>query len=86
VLNAAGRILRVADLADARVDTARGVVVCSTVDPKDYDVGFPLGVCHTFDYPFYFFDVRSNTQQRIRSYFARIGAAPGAPLPGIRVP
>ena len=55
------------------VDTAKGAVICSAVDPADYDFGFPLGVYHTFDYPFYFFDVRANAQQRIRHYFAEQG-------------
>jgi len=71
VRDAQGHILRVMGLADARVDKARGVVVCSTVQAKDYAVGFPLGVYHTFDFPFYFFDVRANAAQRIHSYFAQ---------------
>ena len=71
VRDAGGRILRVMGLADARVDRAKGVVICSSVDPEDYAVGFPLGVYHTFDYPFYFFDVRANAALRIESYFGR---------------
>ena len=69
VLDAQGRILQVLNLADARVDTAKGALICSTVNPADYDFGFPLGVYHTFDYPFYFFDVRANAADRIRRYF-----------------
>jgi hypothetical protein len=73
VTNAKGHILRVLNLADARVDTAKGAVICSTVNPADYYFGFPLGVYHTFDYPFYFFDVRANAEQRIRCYFSERG-------------
>ncbi len=73
VTNAEGQILRVLNLADARVDTAKGAVICSTVNPADYYFGFPLGVYHTFDYPFYFFDVRANAEQRIRRYFIERG-------------
>lgn len=65
-----GEILRVTNLADATVNKSRGVVICSTVDPHDYYFGFPLGVYHTFDYPFYFFNVRQNAADRIKQYFA----------------
>ena len=65
-----GEILRVTTLADATVNKARGVVICSTVNPHDYFFGFPLGVYHTFDYPFYFFNVRQNAADRIQQYFA----------------
>lgn len=70
VRDADGGIERVLGLADARVDTAKGALICSSVDPNDYEVGFPLGVYHTFDYPFYFFDVRANARARIHHYFA----------------
>ena len=70
VLDASGQIKRVLGLADARVDQKRGVVVCSTVDPAKYQVGFPKGVYHTFDYPFYFFDIRVNAADRIEHYLA----------------
>lgn len=61
------------NIADARVDKRRGVVVCSTPNPKHYEFGFPEGVYHTFDYPFYFFNVRANAAQRIQAYFAGTG-------------
>ena len=70
VLDKNGQIERVMSLADARVDKEKGVVICSTVDPAQYAVGFPEGVYHTFDYPFYFFDVRANAAHRIEHYFA----------------
>jgi hypothetical protein len=63
------------DLADARVDKRRGVVVCSTPNPKHYEFGFPEGVYHTFDYPFYFFNVRANAAQRIKAYLAANGGS-----------
>jgi hypothetical protein len=70
VLDADGQIKRVMGLADARVDQKRGVVICSTVDPAKYASGFPKGVYHTFDFPFYFFDVRANAANRIERYLA----------------
>jgi len=58
------------NMADARVDKKRGVVVCSTPNPKHYEFGFPEGVYHTFDYPFYFFSIRANAAQRVDAYLA----------------
>ena len=74
LLNKQGRILRVRNLADARVDKEKGVVVCSTVpadQPPYYTPGgFPEGVLHTFDYPLYFFSVRANAALRAQHYLA----------------
>jgi hypothetical protein len=74
LLNRQGRILRVMNLADARVDRRKGVVVCSTV-PADqapyYNAnGFPKGVLHSFDYPLYFFSVRANAEARADHFLA----------------
>ncbi len=66
VLDEYGEIVRVKGLADARVDKARGVVICSTVNPADYNA---LGIYHHFDYAFYFFDIRRNAADRIQHYF-----------------
>ena len=75
LLNKQGHILRVRNLADARVDRKKGVVVCSTVpagQPPYYNpYGFPMGVLHTFDYPLYFFSVRANAKARAEHFLAR---------------
>jgi pimeloyl-ACP methyl ester carboxylesterase len=74
VLNSDGTIKRFKNVADARVDKAKGVVICSTVDasapPYFRPGGFPMGVLHTFDYPLYFFSVRANAGDRVAQYFA----------------
>ena len=74
VLDADGTIKRVTGLADAQVDKRRGVVVCRSVDPAVFPYyipgGFPEGVFHTFDYPFYFFSVRANAAARTDAWFA----------------
>ena len=74
VLNADGTIKRFMNVADARVDKARGVVICSTIDasapPYFMRGGLPMGVLHTFDYPLYFFSVRANAADRVAQYFA----------------
>jgi len=73
--NKQGRILRVMNLADARVDKRRGVVICSTVpadQPPYYNEhGFPEGVLHSFDYPLYFFSIRANAKARAEHFLAR---------------
>ena len=69
-LDANGQIKRVFGVADARADNKRGGVVCSTVDPAKYAFGFPKGVYHIFDYPFYFFNIRANATNRIDRYLA----------------
>jgi phosphatidylserine/phosphatidylglycerophosphate/cardiolipin synthase-like enzyme len=77
VLDANGHIMHVLNLADARVDAARGVVICSSIDPAvpPYYTpgGFPEGVLHPFDYPLYFFSIRANAADRIRQYFRERG-------------
>jgi len=70
VLDKNGQIERVMNLADARVDKAKGVVICSTVNPAQYPSPFPQGVYHLQDYPFYYFDVRANAARRIQTYLA----------------
>jgi hypothetical protein len=75
MLNTDGKILRVMNLADARIDKAKGVLICSTVDPANPPYftpgGLPMGVFHVFDYPFYFFDVRANAANRAEHFFAK---------------
>jgi len=75
VLNPNGTIKRFMNLADARVNKAKGVVICSTIDPAvpPYYTpgGFPMGVLHPFDYPFYFFNVRANAANRVAHFFAK---------------
>ena len=67
VLDQYGEILRVTGLADARVDQAKGVVICSTVKPADYNA---YGIYHGFDYPFYFFNIRQNAADRIEHFIS----------------
>jgi len=75
VLDENGRIARVMNLADARIDKAKGVVICSTVNPGNPPYftpgGFPMGVFHTFDYPFYFFDLRANAANRVEHFLSK---------------
>ena len=59
------------NLASAKVDAARGTVVCHSVDPKKFALpGWPAGVYHSYDYPFYFYNIRENAQNRVAKYLA----------------
>ena len=60
--------------ADARIDIAHGVLVCSTAEEpfiSDLETlaGFPKGVYHSFDIPLYYYDLRANAQNRVNKYF-----------------
>ena len=66
--------MRVPHYADAQVNKARGVVICSTADVNLLSPGnalLPKGVYHSFDYPFYYFDIRANAADRIANYFLK---------------
>ena len=74
VLDGEGNIVREMNYADARVDKTKGVVICSTVDVNVFSPGnslFPKGVYHTFDYPFYYFDIRENAASRVLHFLLK---------------
>jgi len=58
--------------ADAKVDIANGVLICTTADEDGLYAltqhAFPRGVYHSFDYPFYYFNIRANAQNRVNKY------------------
>jgi len=71
VLDENGQYMRVMNFADAAVDSDRGALICGTVDADTWAPGnpvFPKGVYHSFDYPFYFFNLRENAKTRVQSY------------------
>ena len=71
VLDAQGQPQRVLNYADARIDTAKGELVCSTADPGTLGPGNAMvaaGIYHNYDYPFYYFDIRANAENRIAHY------------------
>jgi hypothetical protein len=70
--DAQGNFSLVKDFADARVSKDRGVVICS-VDPVKLPPGtqsFGVGIYHSFDYPFYYFNIRENAANRVSHYLA----------------
>jgi len=71
--NKQGVWVKIPQYADARVDTAMGVLICSTADENKIAIidsisGFPRGVYHSFDYPFYYFNLRQNAANRIQKF------------------
>lgn len=72
VKNEDGSIQKVMNFADATVDTEKDALICSTVDVETYAPGskaFGKGVFHTYDIPFYYFNLQENAGVRIASYF-----------------
>jgi hypothetical protein len=73
LLDAQGQPQKVLGVADARIDTAKGELICSTVDKATLDPGNSLvkaGIYHNYDYPFYYFDIQANAANRIARYLA----------------
>ena len=64
----------VSQYADAQVDIAKGVLICTAVDKNGlYELTqhtFPEGVYHSFDYHFYRFSLRVNAQNRVNKYLS----------------
>ncbi|MFZ4590561.1 MAG: DUF3089 domain-containing protein [Ignavibacteria bacterium] len=72
LLDASGNFAVIKNYADARVDKKRGAVICSKVDAdKLYQKNpiFGKGVYHSYDYPFYYFNIRENAVNRVQHYF-----------------
>jgi len=71
VLDENNEFKRVMDYADACIDLDKGVLICSTADEDSLAPGngiFPRGVYHSFDYPFYYYNIRKNAEHRINIY------------------
>lgn len=76
--NAQGVWARVDHYADATVDATKGAVIASTPDVNTWSPGgpnaWPKGVYHSFDYPFYYYDLQANFSERVAAYHAKAGA------------
>jgi hypothetical protein len=68
------KFLPVPQYADARVDLNKGVLVCASADSNElykYTKSFGKGVYHSFDYPFYYFNIRANAQNRANIFLRK---------------
>ncbi len=64
----------VPNFADARIDLAQGVVICSTVDESvmfEIAGNMGRGNYHSFDIPFYYFNIRDNAEKRVNAFLGR---------------
>ncbi len=76
VLDENGEFKKVMGFADASVDEEKGALICSTVDVDTWAPGnavFGKGVFHSFDYPFYYFNLRENAETRVAKYLEMNG-------------
>jgi Protein of unknown function (DUF3089) len=67
----AGVFHKVPHFADARVNRKRGVLIAAKPDVNVLSPGnalFPKGVYHSYDYPFYYFNLRANARMRVHAY------------------
>ena len=66
-----GQFVKVMDYANAQIDTAKGVLICSSANVAELAPGNPLlpeGVFHSYDYPFYYFNIQANAANRINHF------------------
>jgi hypothetical protein len=71
ILPASGVFVPVNHYADARVDKTKGVVICSTADADKLNQGNPesfKGIFHSYDYSFYYYNLRQNAANRIKKF------------------
>lgn len=63
----AGVFTPVPQYADATIDIDKGVVT-TTADPTGLMLGFGPGVFHSYDYPFFYYNLRANAANRVEKY------------------
>lgn len=65
------RINQATGAPDPSSDTS--VVICSSVDPKKMVVvpGISEGFYHNYDYPFYYYDIAKNAQNRVNRFLSK---------------
>jgi hypothetical protein len=66
-----GRSLEELHFADAQINPDRGTVICSSVDVDKYSSNnemFGEGVYHSYDYDFYYNDLKMNVATRVDAF------------------
>ena len=56
---------------DAQIDTINGVLICSSTAAETLPQPLGKGVYHTFDYPFYYFNLQANAANRIAMFLSK---------------
>ena len=62
--------LKVPAYADARIDLAQGVLVCTTADEKALS-NIGRGVYHCWDYSLYYYNLRENAERRVKNFLRK---------------
>lgn len=73
-VDAQGRFGFTPHFADARINSAKGVIECSSVDENamfQLSGAMGLGVYHSFDIPFYYYNLRENAQVRANCFLTK---------------
>lgn len=69
--------LQVPQYADAKIDKTNGVLICSTADENTLykltggALGLGKGVYHSFDYLFYYYNLRANAANRATKFLSK---------------
>ena len=74
VVDEEGQMVPAMNYADARVDQAKGALICTTADVEKLSPGnqvFGKGVYHSFDYTFYYFNIRENAANRTNKFLSK---------------
>jgi pimeloyl-ACP methyl ester carboxylesterase len=69
--DATGNYSKVVQYADARVDKAKGVVICTTAASDLKVAPLPSGVYHLHEYAFYYFNIRDNATNRVAKFLGQ---------------
>jgi hypothetical protein len=70
------QVSQYADAAVSTMDDGAEVLICTTANEDaiaiiDALTGFPNGIYHSFDYLFYYYNIRENAANRVDKYFDR---------------
>ncbi len=69
--DSAGHFTKVPQYADARVDPTLGVLICTTAIDSNLILGLGPGVYHSYDYPFYYFNLQENALRRANKFLEK---------------
>ncbi len=72
-----GVFIKVPAYADARIDLAKGALICSSVDDELLDQLFPStaynhGVYHIWDFPLYYYNLQENAERRAGKFLNKL--------------
>ncbi|MCI2083188.1 MAG: DUF3089 domain-containing protein [Bacteroidales bacterium] len=69
--DSSGTFVKVPQYADARVDPEQGVLICSTAVDSTLYLALGPGIYHSYDYPFYYFNLRENAALRAGKFLGQ---------------